>query len=301
MELYSANLIDAMRISLITLLNLVKLFSMRFYTLLFALPVLMLTTSAEAQCGAGGPDARTEWHMGYNAALPLGDMGNHANTVQSFDFGGFYRIPSSKGKMDAGFEITAGSYASFTRTQIFGINGVETPTDVCYNSNVNTTAAVFRYNYLQTGFVTAFGSIKAGYAGFNSRIRIEDPNDPDGCKALEDNKLISDHTWLVGARTGANIDMSLFFKKMNDQFFFIQPYVGFVQGGKVDYINVSRTTQDDHSGHGQSTTTPDGGTPLDVRFVNLQTGLQHSHEVARVYTSPMQFFETGISFVIRLF
>lgn len=201
--------------------------------------------------------------------------------------------------MDAGFEFTAGSYASFTRTQVFGINGVETPTQVSYNSNINTTSAVFRYNYLQKDFVSAFGSFKAGYAGFTSRILVEDPNDPDGCKPLDNNKLISDHTWLIGVRTGANIDMSLFFKRMNNRTFFFQPYAGFIQGGNVDYINVNNTTEDDHSTHG--TTSADGSTPLDLRFVNLQTGLEHSHEVARVYTSPMQFFECGFSFVVRLF
>jgi hypothetical protein len=180
------------------------------------------------------------------------------------------------------------------------MNGVQTPMNVNYTSGATTTSAVFRYNYFQSKDVTAFASFKGGWSGFSSRIMIEDPNDPDGCKPLDDSKLISDHTWIVGARTGANIDLHLLFNNMPAQFFYFQPYVGFVQGGNVDYINVRNTTTDNHSGHGHSTNSADG-TSLDVRFVNVQTGLMHTHEVARVYTSPVQFMECGFNLVLRLF
>ena len=39
------------------------------------------------------------------------------------------------------------------------------------------------------------------------------------------------------------------------------------------------------------------GRPVDVRFVNLQSGTLHTHEVARVYTSPVQFLECAEYFL----
>jgi hypothetical protein len=276
-----------------------KLIVMRFQALLYVMACALMAQTATAQCLKSGAAAKTEWGMGYNAAIPLGEMGVHANTVHSFAMSGFYRIPASAGRIDVGLELIAGSYAAFTRTQVFGVNGVETPVEVNYNSGVTMTSAVFRYNYFRTENLTFFAAMKGGLATFRSRIYIEDPNDPDGCKPLEDDKLIADHTWTAGVRTGANVDMRYFVKKLPAQSLMIQPYVGFVQGGTVDYINVRNTTTDDHTSHGQAATTADGGKPLDIRFVNLQTGTQHSHEVARVYTSPVQFLECGISLVMR--
>ena len=272
---------------------------MRLYAILYAIPLALLTEAATAQCHTSGVNAKTEWNMGYHAAIPLGEMGTYASTVHSFAMGGYYRLPASHGRADVGIELVTGSYASFTRTQVFGMNGVETPVQVQYNSNVTMTSAVFRYHYLRTNNLTAFAALKGGFAGFSSKILIEDPEDADGCKPLDENKLISDYTWTAGVRTGANLDMHSLIKKMPKQSFFLQTYVGYVQGGNVDYINIKNTTTDDHTAHSHAATTADGGRPVDVRFVNLQTGTQHSHEVARVYTSPVQFLECGVSMVLR--
>jgi hypothetical protein len=268
--------------------------------LFLVIPIALFGQAAIAQCTMGGPNAKTDWSLGYNAGIPVGQMGLHTNTIHSAAFGGYYHLPKSQGRVDVGMEWTFGSYASFTKTQDFGMNGVETPVKVNYNSGVTTGSAVIRYNYFRSNTLSAFVAGKAGYAGFSSRIQIEDPNDPDGCKPLEDNKLISDGTWIVGARAGANVDMQTFFKNIRGQTFLLQAFVGYVQGGNVDYINIKNTSSDDHTSQVHGATMPDDGQPLEVRFVNLQTGTLHEHEVARVFTNPVQFIECGLSFVIRL-
>jgi hypothetical protein len=274
---------------------------MRISTLFFAVSLVMLSHAAGAQCFMSGLMANTEWNMGYHAAIPQGHMGAHANTVHSLAVGGFYRLPKSGGRADVGLEITAGNYASFTRTQNFGVNGVQTPTDVTYNSSVTNTSAMFRYHYFRTENISLFAAVKGGFAAFTSKILIEDPNDPDGCEALDEKSLISDHTWTAGVRTGANIDMHRFFKKMPQQSLLVQVYGGYTMGGNVDYINVKNATTNDHSGsHSHTPGTAEGGRPLDVRFVNMQSGAQHTHEVARVYNSPVRLLECGISLVMRL-
>ena len=272
---------------------------MRLCPILCAIPLALLTQPAMAQCGIGKALEKTEWSIGYNAGIPLGEMGTYANTAHGFALRGFYRVPASHGRVNVGLEVITGSYASFTRTQNFGMNGVETPTDVTYNSNVTTTSAVFRYNYLRTKTLNVFAAVKGGFAGFNSKIMIEDPNDPDGCEPLDKKNLISDYTWTGGIQTGANLDMQHFFKKLPAQTLLLETYVGYLQGGNVDYINVKNTTSDNHTSHNHAAATPDGGRSLDVRFINLQTGAQHSHEVARVYNSPVQFLECGLSLVVR--
>jgi hypothetical protein len=291
--------IDAMTTNRFASSIFTKQLSKRFLAMLGA-AMLIFSKPAGAQ-SVGASPGRTEWSIGYNASIPIGEMHQHANTLHSFAMSGFYRIPASMGKIDVGVEVTLGNYAYFTKTEVFGMNGVQTPMHVNYSSNATTTSAVFRYNYFQSKSVTAFASLKGGWAGYSSNIMIEDPNDPDGCKPLDQNKLISDDTWIVGLRTGANIDLKVLFPRLPDQFLFFQPYVGFIQGGKVDYINVRNTDMDDQSAHGHSMNSADGSNPVEVRFVNMQTGLMHTHEVARVYTSPVQYLECGFNVAIRLF
>jgi hypothetical protein len=56
-------------------------FTKRIYAIIGA-AMLIFSKPAGAQ-SVGGPTARTEWHMGYNAAIPVGEMSKYANTLHS--------------------------------------------------------------------------------------------------------------------------------------------------------------------------------------------------------------------------
>lgn len=273
---------------------------MRVLYLLLAIPFLCLAQDATAQCCLSNCRKGLEISAGYNAARPMGDLSRHTNTAHGISGSVLYYLPKMDQRLGIGLEAATGTYASFTKTQEFGMNGVQTPMDVNYNSNASTYGITARYEYLRINTVTAFAGIKAGIANYASRLSIEDPEDEDGCEAVDTKNLISDNTWMAGAYTGARLDMNTFFRKMPAQNFFLQIYAGYTRGGQVDYINVKKVTTDNHAAHSHSTTNPDGSTPLNVRFINLQTNDMHTHEVARVYTSPVQLMEYNISLVMRL-
>lgn len=261
---------------------------------LLLLPVLVATIPAFAQ-----QNKHVEISAGYNAGMPFGSLKSHANTIHGMNVRTMYLIPATKGRMGLGFDFSSGSYAAFTRKQTFGFNGVQTPTDVRYNSRATSVGAFARYNFFSTEAVDVYAGLKGGLINFSSDLQIEDPNDPDGCAPVDTKNLISDNTWQAGAQAGMNFDMKTVFKKLPSKTFLVQGYVGYVYGGKVDYINVRKRTVDDGSGSHHQASPNDGSYALSMRFVNLQTNEQHYHEVARVYTSPVRLMEAGVSLVVR--
>lgn len=265
---------------------------MRLYSLL---PLLALAAALPA---AAQQNKHVEISLGYNAGIPLGDLKSHANTIHGINFRSMYLIPSTAGRMGIGIDLNTGTYASFTKTQIFGFNGVQTPTDVHYNSSATSASVVGRYSFFRTGNLETYAAVKGGLMNFSSHLQIEDPNDPGGCAPVDTKNLISDNTWQGGAQAGANLDMKTFFKKMPAGTFLLQGYIGYTQGGKLDYINVRNRTTDDSHNHTQPEPN-DGSSSLSMRFVNLQTNEQHYHEVARVYTSTVRLMEAGVSLVVR--
>jgi hypothetical protein len=258
-------------------------------TILISAVALSLGLSASAQ-----KKKHIEMATGYNAAMPQGDMQNKANTVHGIELQILYLIPSNN-KLGIGVQLDAGSYASFTRTQVFGFNGTSTPTNVNYNSNVTSGALVVKYNFIQTDNYGAFASVRGGMTNFTSKLEVEDPEDVDGCHPLETRNLTEDYTWQAAARVGATIDMHAFINRMPSGLLSLQGYAGYVYGGNVDYINVKKTSGHDHS----TTVQTNDGKPVTMQFVNVSTSQTHDHEVARLYNSPVRFLEAGISLVIR--
>lgn len=262
------------------------------------LPLLLFSLSAIPFCG-NAQHKHVELSTGYNAAMPVGDMQQHANTVHSFNLQGLYLLPGVN-RLGIGLEFRAGTYAAFTRQQEFGMNGTTTMTDVHYNSNVTSGNVVVRYDIIRANNLSVFGGLKGGVTDFNSKFQIEDPQDPDGCHPLQTQELMDSYTWQAGANTGVHMDMRAIFPRMPKNLLLLQGYVGFMYGGNVDYINVRHLTHEDDMHTNPPVTGEEGGTPVSVRFINMDTGDIHEHEVARAYNSPVRFMEAGVSLVVRL-
>jgi hypothetical protein len=257
--------------------------------------------SAGASCcshrGRSGANKIVEVSFGYNNGTPIGSFGDHTNNLQAANFRFGYMLPGFGGRASAGLEMNAGNYASFTKIQSFGFNGTNTPTPVSYRSSVTSMNVGLRYDVLRTKAVSVFGGVKGGFSFVSSNLEVANQNqDPYGCApAAETRELISDYTGQGGAEAGANFDLASFCRKMPRNTFMLQARAGYIYGGKVDYINVKKS----ESAPGHSHTTSGDGTPIQMQFVNLSTSEQHMHEVARVYTSPLQYMEAGVSLVVR--
>jgi len=264
--------------------------------ILLSAAILFAAGSASAQTG--------EFGLGYELALPSGSLRTHTAPLHSFNMRAAYVPKAFGGRLSAGIEASVGTYASFTREQAFSLTGTEpTMMDVNYSSNVTTLTAGARYEILRYRGVALFAGLKTGASQFRSGFTIEDPQDVDGCEPLERERLARDWAFVAGAEAGVNVDMGMLIPSLPKDNFYIHARAGLLRGTAVDYINVRRTEDSrthNHGAHSAPQPASDvAGVPVQVRFVNVGTGQQHQHEVARMHTSPVAYTQASIGFVIR--
>jgi hypothetical protein len=195
-----------------------------------------------------------------------------------------------------------------TQSQEFGLNAGElTPTDVTYRSSVTTVSATLRYTLLRTQYFDAFAGVKGGLANFSSSVEVHDAlstmADPFGCGPMPSANIVSrsDNTWQAGLTTGATMDMKALVKSAPRNTFLIQANLGAIRGGNAAHIMPASSGSTGHSHHGTAAT--GDGTPVNLQFIDYNNSTAapttHMHEVARVYASPIRFFEAGLSLAVR--
>jgi hypothetical protein len=233
----------------------------------------------------------------YGLGLPQSQMAHNIQAVHSLHVGGLYQLPRELKKLSVGLDLGLGVYAHKTIHQTFNFNAnTSTVVPVNYNSNVFNANLQARYQFLdEQALVVPYVNAKAGLYNFYSNITIEDPDDPDGCKALDRKNLINDNTFFWGAGAGFQINPSIFSKRKTDGPIKIDISVNTLYGGKLDYINTK------HLKEGHDHDMPEmGGKPLMVKFINVGTQDIHEHMVAQVYTSALRLIEIRGGIIVNL-
>jgi hypothetical protein len=237
--------------------------------------------------------------VGYQLSIPMGSMTPHMAPVHAFRLNWLYSIPATRGLFAVGAELTTGTYASFTETRNFGSGSSVAPMDVRYTSSVTMGSLLGRINFLQTESVEAFVGMKGGIAYFSSDVQIEHSSNSGGCSPVDTKSLLNDATWQAGAYGGANIDLNVFHNGIPANRTYLQVHIGATRGGRVDYINVKNRQSASAVQSGGTSNSGSDGRSLEMRFVDMQTGQQHSHEVARVYNDPVRFMDAGVGVVFK--
>ena len=248
-------------------------------------------------CGAAVlAHAQTEVSLGYSLAAPMQKMADNIGLTHSANIGGMYAIPATRGRLAFGVDAGVGNYASITREQtfIFG-NGTSTRTFVNYTSNVWNAAAGARFTLLRKGAVLPFVTVKAGYQQFYSNVFVEDPADPEGCRALDRKSILKDGTATFAYGGGLRAELSRIFKGVVPGRNFIELSVTQVRGGNIEYIN-TRKLKD----KAPAADDPDViKRSLNMRFINASTQNIHEHQVAEVYTTPLRQLDFRLTYVFR--
>lgn len=253
---------------------------------LYFLLVAFIATAANAQFSL---DA------GYSLSVPGKEMSKNINLVHSFSMGGMYTLPGKLNRIQGGINLGVGTYANTTKEQTFYFdNGTATRTDVNYSSNVIQAHAVAKAFLFSHAMFNPFASAKMGYAAFYSNIYVEDPDDPGGCKALQQKNIIKDGTFMAGFGAGMQVDWSLFSGRWSKGARFIEFSVSNNYGGNVDYINTKKLIDASNPPTGTD------GKPLNIKFINATTQQIHEHQVAEVYNSPVRTLEFRIAAVFSL-
>lgn len=222
----------------------------------------------------------------YGLGLPQGKMGKNIQATHSLQAALLYRLPKALKNFSAGLELGIGTYARKQMEQTFTFEGITTTVPVNYNSNTFNANLQTRFNFWEESrsLVVPYVVVKGGLYNFYSNVVIEDPNDPDGCHALDRENIINDKTLYWSAGGGLQIHPDIFSKNKRRGNLRIDLSAQTVRGGNIEYINTK------HLMDAQDVPEP-GGKQLTARFVNASTQNIHEHSVAQVYRSPLRYFE----------
>lgn len=232
----------------------------------------------------------------YSLGLPQQQMAQNIQAIHSFHVGGLYQLPQQLKNLSVGLELGAGLYAHEKIDQTFNFDAnTSTVVPVNYNSNVFNVNLQTRFQFLdeETNMIVPYVNAKAGLYNFFSNVYIEDPADPNGCRALEKKNLINDNTFYWGAGAGFQINPSIFSKHKRSGPVMIDISINTVRGGKLDYIN-TKDLKDE-----QNMPQLDGK-PLMVRFINVSTQAIHQHKVAQVFTSSLRVLEIKGGVILKI-
>lgn len=237
-----------------------------------------------------------QWKLntGYSLGLMQQEMKENIQPAHSLQLGVLYQLPQIK-RLSVGLELGIGSYANEQIDQTFQFdNNTSAVVPVNYTSNVFNANLQARLNLVdETKFVvTPYINAKAGLYNFFSTIYIEDPHDPLGCRALEQESIINDKTMYWSAGGGLQVDLGYFSKKKKKNSVVLDFAANVIRGGTIDYINTKDLVE-------VQTNNPTSK-PVSVDFINASTQSIHEHTVAQLYTSPLRMLEIRAGVLINL-
>ena len=232
---------------------------------------------------------------GYSLGLPKADMGKNIQPVHSLQNGVLYQFPGKLKSLSVGAEFGIGIYAHERIDQTFQFDANTTSVvPVDYSSNAFNVNLQTRINLLSDkNFIIPYINAKGGLYNFYSSIFVGDPEDDDGCHALEQETLINDNTMYWSAGGGLQINTGVFSKTKQHSKVMIDISANTIRGGTMNYINTK------HLMDAQTMNDPDGK-PLEVKFMNVNTQSIHEHTVAQVYTSSLRLLEFRAGITVML-
>jgi hypothetical protein len=266
------------------------LFDMKKILTFYAL--CMMTVSAYCQLSGS---------LNYSLGLPQQAMAKNINAVHQLVLTGGYKLPNHP-FMTIGAEIGLGTYANLRVPTTLSVdNSAPTSTYINYSSNTFNVNAVVRIDLIRPSLITPYLTLKGGMYNFFSNIRVEDPQDTDGCRALESKSILNDNTAALTYGGGLRYQI---YKGRNARYR-NQRYIDFqitnTRGGTVEYINTKKLS--DHQHHSATTATVSSGggeevKPLEMKFINVQSKVVHNHKVAEVFKTPLRLLDIRIGYFV---
>jgi Outer membrane protein beta-barrel domain len=260
---------------------------------LLVLASLVIAVSANAQ-------SKKSFDIGgaYSLAIPLHEMGENINLTHSIS-GQINKRFTNFQQAWIGVQAGLGLYASKSVPQTYYFSNTVTNTRARFSSNVLNLHVASGLELANQGNVIPYITAKAGLSNFYSSLYIEDPNDIDGCRPLENKSLINDIAFSYGGGVGLRINADKLFKEKNGNWW-IDFSANYLSGGPIDYINTKHLQNHDAG----ATTPPTEGKgvkqDLNVKFINIQSNEIHEHKVAEVYTTRINQLDLKLGVIYRI-
>jgi hypothetical protein len=171
-------------------------------------------------------------------------------------------------------------------------------THINYSSNTFNANAVVRIDLTRQSLITPYVILKGGMYSFFSNIRVDDPQDTDGCRALESKSILNDNT--AALTYGGGLRYQIY----RDRYTRCggQRYIDFqvtnTRGGTVEYINTKKLNDHQHATATVSSGDGEEVKPLEMKFINVQSKVVHNHKVAEVFKTPLRLLDIRIGYFV---
>jgi hypothetical protein len=184
------------------------------------------------------------------------------------------------------------SYKTLTQTYTF-TDGSTTVTDVNYSSGMSSyllggKVMVGKELWKVRGFITP----QIGLTKLRSRIYIEDPQDEDNCKPLE-NRVTQKFTGGVyGGEVGFEIDMGQLLygnEPYTHKLVLTMNFLG--SFNHMNYVNIKHMENEVHD-----PTVIHEDRDINATFVNVGSNSLHEHKIAELYHTPLNFWGFTIGY-----
>ncbi len=247
--------------------------------LLLAMPLIALACVSFAQ--------QWDMGMGFNFSKPIGGMATNIDHGLGVSFEGAYVLKNAPFSLGAEFSYNGYGHDK-TRQQYTFDDGSVTETNVIVTNSYSNLMGTGKFFLRKNKLISPYFSAKLGYSWYRTTLRIEDPEDADGCQPLEQDHLVKDGTFAVSGGAGVRVDFSSIFRKMKSNTVFFDINAHMTQGGTVRYMNVDKPVS--HQNHDSDVV---------ARFINNRTQVIHEHHVGYIYNSLVEMMEYRLGVVYR--
>lgn len=227
--------------------------------------------------------AYSQFNLQYNFSLPRGEQGKHINQVHGLIIG--FDIPLKNSPFSIGPELGFGMYGlKSVRMDLPFQNGYLTQAKVNYSTSLHSYAALVRFQPVKLKPINPYFAFRGGVIQYHSNMRIDDPEDPLGCRPLEERVLLNDATWTASAGAGMRINL----RSSRDLYL---DFGGFYTiAGRAEYLKI---TDEHHASDPKARI-------YSVKFEHIPSGEVHEHAVGTIYNTVgrMIEFRLGVSYLL---
>ncbi len=244
--------------------------------------------------------AQFDLGLNYTYTRPHHAMGDFIKQAHGVNLQALYVIPKTSFAVGTEAGIHGYGYQTTRQTYRFS-DGSSTETNVNVGNYFLVFNLVARMDLLSGKALTPYLMGKVGYNLYWTNLNIEDPEDEDGCKPLENKSLLSDGAFSVSGGGGLRWDLSTVIKKASKGRFYADLSAHYTQGGRVKYMNVNIPPVENpqqHQHHTRNSSTD--VVSYHTKFINPVNQVVHEHHVGDVYNSLIQSMEFKLGFVFRL-
>ncbi len=236
--------------------------------------------------------------------IPVKSEMPYMSTAVGFGFKGAYK-PSYHLPIAFELKTSWNNYSSRTINQTFLFSdGSGTNTDVTYSSGFNQSLFGVKFQIgNDTRLINGFVSPQIGTLKMRSKIIVADPNDEDGCEALDRETTQKFRGSFYGGEAGVDIDFALFGKNTEAGNHKLSLSASYMQVfGNFQYVNVKHMKDHTHhlmAGGEVMPVTEDGRTDINTTFINVSTQDIHEHKIAELYTTGLRMWQINIGYTLR--